>query len=234
MKFAVCGATVTGPGHLARKEENQDALLLRGWKGGWIASVADGLGSRPHSGHGAACACRVAREVLCKAKSTLDVQQAIPTIHARWLRAIQPKSPSDAATTLLFARVTSGGRVDTAQLGDGLLMIRQNGRLQIITKERGGYGNQTWALEERYDPRQWVSSSYKLVRPGDGVILMTDGIADDLNLSSLPQFFDAIYGEVKGRNRRMGKRWLESELLNWATPLHSDDKTLAAVFRVQE
>ena len=66
------------------------------------------------------------------------------------------------------------------------------------------------------------------------MILMTDGIADDLNLSSLPQFFDAIYGEVKGRNRRMGKRWLESELLNWATPLHSDDKTLAAIFRVQE
>ena len=37
------GASVTGPGHLELGEGCQDAHSIKGWRGGWIAAVADGL-----------------------------------------------------------------------------------------------------------------------------------------------------------------------------------------------
>lgn len=60
---------------------------------------------------------------------------------------------------------------------------------------------------------------------------MTDGVSEDIDTASLPAFMETIYRNVLRRNRRRGRRWLESELTNWATPLHSDDKSLVAVFR---
>jgi hypothetical protein len=47
---------------------------------------------------------------------------------------------------------------------------------------------------------------------------MTDGVADDLEPAQLPDFFDALYQDLSTRNRRRGRRWLQSELNDWATP----------------
>jgi hypothetical protein len=63
---------------------------------------------------------------------------------------------------------------------------------------------------------------------------MTDGVADDLEPAQLADFFDALYQDLSTRNRRRGRRWLQSELSDWATPLHSDDKTLVAIFRTSK
>ena len=74
----------------------------------------------------------------------------------------------------------------------------------------------------------------RLTEPGDGVVLMTDGVADDLEPAQLADFFDALYQDLGIRNRRRGRHWLQSELNDWATPLHSDDKTLVAIFRMSK
>jgi hypothetical protein len=234
MRFIASGASVIGPRHLDLGEPNQDAMALTGWRGGWIAAVADGLGSRARSDLGARNACQVSRRILRTASSSFDLSTTLPLIHQEWLKAIEPTTPRDAATTLLFGRVTDEGDVHAAQLGDGLLLVRYAGRFRRITPDRTAYSNQTWALESTHLQDKWCTTFGRLTEPGDGVVLMTDGVADDLEPAQLAEFFDALYQDLSTRNRRRGRRWLHSELSNWATPLHSDDKTLVTIFRTSE
>lgn len=234
MSFIACGASVIGPRHVDLCEPNQDAMVLTGWRGGWIAAVADGLGSRARSDLGARSACQVTRRILRFATSSLDLAVTIPQIHQQWLKSIDPATPRDAATTLLFGRVTDQGEVHAAQLGDGLLLVKYAGEFQCITPERAAYGNQTWALESIHMQDKWNITLGRLTQPGDGVVLMTDGVGDDLKSDQLADFFDALYQDLRTRNRRKGRRWLQAELSDWPTPLHSDDKTLVAIFRTSE
>lgn len=234
MVFIACGASVIGPRHLDLCEPNQDAMGLAGWRGGWIASVADGLGSRIHSDVGSRCACQIARRAFRASKGNLNLTTMLPSIHERWLEAIKPTTPRNAATTMLLTRVTEQGYVHAAQLGDGLLMMRCAGKFHRITPERVGYSNQTWALESVHLQEKWSMAEGKLSQPGDGVVLMTDGVADDLEPDQLDEFMGALYLDLRMRSRRSGRRWIQSELNNWATPMHSDDKTLVAIFRTSK
>ncbi len=234
MRLLAYGASVAGPLHNELQIRNQDAFALAGCRGGWIAAVADGLGSRKHSDLGARCACQISRRMLRAAPKTIDFSVLLPLLHKQWSNSIAPISPADAASTLLLCRVTEQGQVDVAQLGDGLILIRSNGKFRCVTPERTSFANQTWSLDTTYRQSQWTITSYHLSQPGDGVILMTDGIADDLELTQLACFFNALYFDLMPRSRRNGKRWLCSELNDWATPMHSDDKTLVAIFRTKE
>jgi hypothetical protein len=231
MKFIACGASVIGPRHIALGEPNQDAMALMGFRGGWTAAVADGLGSRVRSDVGARNACRVSQRILRSVSNSFDLYATLPLIHQQWLEAIEPATPRDAATTLLFARVAANGDFHAAQLGDGCLLVRCAGEFRCVTPDRTAYGNQTWALESEHVQDKWSATKSRLTEPGDGVVLMTDGVADDLEPAQLADFFDAIYLGLRSRNRRCGRRWLQSEFNDWATPLHSDDKSLVAIFR---
>lgn len=234
MRFIACGASVIGPRHVDLGEPNQDAMVLAGCRGGWIAAVADGLGSRARSDLGARSACQITRRILRATSSSFDLPATLPLIHQQWLEAIDPTTARDAATTLLLGRVTDQGEVHAAQLGDGLLLVRCAGEFRRVTPERTAYGNQTWALESTHLQDKWNCTRGRFTEPGDGVVLMTDGVADDLEPAHLADFFDALYQDLSARNRRRGRRWLQSELNDWATPLHSDDKTLVAIFRTSE
>ena len=234
MRSIACGASVIGPRHLDLGDPNQDAMVLTGYRDGWIAAVADGLGSRSRSDVGARSACQASRRILRAASSSFDLPATLLLIHQQWLQAIEPTTPRDAATTLLFGRVTAEGGVHAAQLGDGLLLVRCAGKFRRVTPDRTAYGNQTWALESAHLRDKWSTTEGRLTEPGDGVVLMTDGVADDLEPDKLADFFDELYQDLSSRNRRRGRRWLQSELNDWATPLHSDDKTLVAIFRTSK
>jgi hypothetical protein len=90
MRFIACGASVIGPRHLDLREPNQDAMALTGCRDGWIAAVADGLGSRTRSDLGARRACQVSRRILRAAPSSFDLPATLPLIHQQWLEAIEP------------------------------------------------------------------------------------------------------------------------------------------------
>ena len=231
MKFIACGASVKGPGHIERAEPNQDALMLTAWRGGWLAAVADGLGSHQHSDIGAQRACQTARRVLRQNVSAFDLDQMLQSIHQRWLEAIKPHHTNTVATTLLLARVQANGVLHLAQLGDGLLLLRSGGQLFCLTSPRIGFGNQTYALGAQHRSDRWQQMQAVLTQPGDGIVLMSDGVADDLDATQLPQLMQTLYANLRCRNRRTGRIWLQTELGNWATPMHSDDKTLLAIFR---
>lgn len=230
------GVCVTGPAHLDAGELGQDALSLKGWHGGWIATVADGLGSRPLSARGSRIAVQTAqaclRECAAQASFAPDARVLATELYRRWLRK-RPghDQPAQAATTLLMAACSANGQVNTWQIGDGLIVARCAGQIRVFTPERSGFGNQTQALGVDKQWSAWHTAQFCLSQSGDLVALMTDGVADDLPTATLPGFLQTLHRQLQIRSRRQGRRWLTHELLNWATPGHSDDKTLAVIYK---
>lgn len=231
MRLKAFGASVIGPSHILSHTPNQDALFLQGRRGGWIASVCDGVGSCTHSDIGSKAASRAVHHTLRENRMLMPHEVTNADIHAEWLQHIKPYDVHEVATTCLYGQVLSSGEAIVGQLGDGLILYRENGVFHQLTPNRTGYGNQTAALWKQHAPEQWLNARFTLQRPSDGVILMTDGIADDLIADALPAFFEVIYQTALHRSRRQAKHWLQKELSDWATPKHGDDKTLAAIFR---
>lgn len=229
------GACVTGPLHQTQGSEGQDALHLSGWRGGWIAAVADGLGSRMRSATGARLAVQAAQKVArgwpAGTWRNIPARQAATDIYRRWLATVPWTDKGSAATTLLLLVCDADGNARTWQIGDGLVLLRTQDRVLSLTPPRTGFGNQTQALGVDRSWSAWHTADFALQAPGDMVLLMTDGVADDLVPQTLNGFASAIHRQLTRLNRRRSRRWLEHELTHWATPLHGDDKTLIAVFK---
>lgn len=224
------GTSSVGPAHLQSGQLNQDALGLWGWKTGWIAVVCDGLGSRPLSHVGSRMACLAARQVIRNGADWGNPRQVIEDIGRMWLETF-PISPAQAATTVLIAACRANGDCFVAQLGDGLILCRSEGEFSILTPERDWFANQTRALGSSNSWLDWQMSRLQLVAPGDGIMMMTDGMSDDLRSDLLEAFFRMMQKEFRCRSRRRAKEWLQAQLKEWPTPGHSDDKTVAMIFR---
>ena len=230
MQLIAARASVTGPAHLAANHPNQDATMLSGLNGGYCVAVCDGLGSRKLSHEGSLLATRLVRSVLTN-RDSRDTYLACQSIQKKWLKSFSGPH-REYETTCLWAVVDKDGHASAAQAGDGLLLIKSQGKFLVMTPEEPGFGNQTHTLAEGSN-ELWTTANFALTEPGDGVLLMSDGISDDLVSEQLEDFFDAIYYQRKRTNKRRCKQWLTHELINWSTPMHGDDKSIAAIFRVK-
>jgi hypothetical protein len=161
----------------------------------------------------------------------LEMRELATRIYRDWLRAVGPDRADGAATTLLMAACNAQGHVRTWQLGDGLILIRSHGQVRVLTPPRNGFGNETRAMGIDRGWSAWSTHDFELSQPGDQVVLMTDGVADDLDERSLHAFPQALHRHISGLSRRRARRWLTHELTHWGTPGHSDDKSLALIFK---
>lgn len=224
------GASVRGPAHTMNGECNQDALGVWGSQRGFVAVVSDGLGSRPLSHIGSRLACKAARYVVRSGASWDDPKALIGQIYRHWLGAL-PVAPSHAPCTLLLAACRPDGDTLVAQLGDGLLAYRAGGQFGMLSPERTGFSNQTDALGISGAWADWQVARLRLSDPGDGLVLMTDGVSDDLVPLRTEAFVRMLRSECEPRSRRRSKVWLRRQLEAWPTPAHGDDKTIAMIFR---
>tara|TARA_B110000211_G_scaffold204823_1_gene238688 strand:- start:11478 stop:12176 length:699 start_codon:yes stop_codon:yes gene_type:complete len=232
MKLAATGCSVVGPAHQQDNQPNQDAVLVQGIRKGWCIAVCDGLGSRKLSHKGSRLASSLIRSAVKRSKAVdCNAETISLDLQKRWLDAVEQNS-SPYETTCLWASVDSSGLLKSAQVGDGLLLIRSEGRFSVITPERSGFGNQTQTLSHA-KLSDWSFVETNLSQVSDGVLLMTDGISDDLIIEQLEPFFDAVYMQLKRTNKRRCKAWLTQELTEWSTPLHGDDKSIAGIFRTE-
>lgn len=233
MLFA-SAATVIGPAHWEGSEPNQDAVFLRGHRGGWFLAVADGLGSRKLSHVGSRLAVRTAYRSLRSGLFESSPRDAIHGFYRGWLDALAGKVPGLMATTLLAASCDREGRCVIVQLGDGLALYRSRGGFGALGDGRTGFANETAALGVTKAFSAWRFAAVELVQPGDGVVLMTDGLADDLQPERLEGFARKVTRETSKRGRRGGKRWLEQQLAAWPTAMHADDKTVGMICRIRK
>lgn len=230
MRLVASGSTVIGPAHRQEGMPNQDALGVFGVRRGWSIVVCDGLGSRQLSHVGSKKAVQLVRNCIRNGNHT-SANTIGQLVRRAWLGHFADHY-RDYETTCLWAHVNAHGQGRAAQTGDGLALMRTRGRFQVITGQRQGFGNQTTTLAQA-EESLWESREFELALPGDGVLLMTDGISDDLIPEQLEPFFDAIYRQLARTNRRRMRTWLTGELHNWSTPRHGDDKSIAGIFRTE-
>ena len=223
--WILTGASVTGPGHLRERMPNQDAYLNRRMRGGFIAVVCDGMGSRPFSGFGAKCACRVSRNILASANFSIDSRSLITTIRDGWLNALGDIDPNDAATTCLICWGNSIGEVRYFQLGDGRIIAPE-----MEYSERVSFTNETTGLGVSHTLDAWTEGAVTLAR-GQGIVMMTDGISEDLEEGSEQAMLKSLLRLAKYQGPRRAKKSIVRELNDWPTPSHLDDKTISIIVR---
>ena len=226
------GASVIGPSHITSGKPNQDtfATFHHTWGDGIV--VSDGLGSKPFSDFGSEAACRA---VVIAAKSFSGSNEMGPTylsemIKDTWLSLITPLDFRDCAATCLFAFRLSDGNLHLGMLGDGLAAVLKTDTSVISLSENKteGFSNITTALSSHVtlNDWQWLSISEDDCM---SVVLCTDGVADDLtDIDGFIKEFVASHHDLSSASAARRTR----EILNkWPTPKHSDDKTIACLFR---
>lgn len=225
------GASVRGPLHQREGLPNQDAWLRASGRFGSLIVVCDGLGSKPHSRAGAKAACAAARDAVVKwAKTTnAPVSYLAHLIEVFWRLRIHPLSPQDAATTCLVAFAHSSGHWVVGGLGDGLAAVKTGEEpVTPVVGDRGtGFGSETMALGISPGPKAWNLSILQPTLTERSAVLATDGVSDDLLEDRLDDFCRWLLEDFREMNPTSRWHRLQSELRNWPTPKHLDDKTIA-------
>ncbi len=226
----IFGATVRGPGHVADQMPNQDAWGHRRIGSLSIVVVSDGLGSRKYSREGSRAACE---SVVAAARQWARFPATTPDtflglIHLMWRARISPRLPSDCACTCLFAAVRPDGSGIVAQLGDGLILMVDSGKITpLVIRADDDFANETQALGMAKSLSSW--KVLELESGTQSVILCTDGVADDLRHDRYGIFADWLCRDIRNTKPRERSKTLARELRAWPTPHHIDDKTIAVV-----
>jgi serine/threonine protein phosphatase PrpC len=226
----IFGATVRGPGHIADGVPNQDAWGHGRVGPGHVVVVSDGMGSRRDAQDGARAACRAVIDAVRQWRRHPDapVDVLLGLVHLLWRARVAPKSPEDCACTCLFAVVEPDGSGITAQLGDGLVVLRDGNSVSTLATRPGDeFVNETGALGVTSRISAWTKLRFE--KHTRSIVLCTDGVADDLLPDRLGTFVDWLISDVR-RAEPMKRRYvLERALREWPTPNHLDDKTIAVV-----
>ena len=230
------GESVKGPLHDKLGLPNQDSWLAASYEWGDVLAVSDGLGSKSHSDIGSRAACQSVIESADRfvTAALSDIKQLLLMIHAQWLKKIQPRSPDECSATCLFA-IRMGGDFVLGRLGDGLIVFctdDEAGDFCLDDLEEDSFSNTTECMERDfyYDKWQIINRSSNDCM---GVVLCTDGIADDLIPQQRIPFARGLCFNNSERNlndeerQEQTKEWMN----DWPVDGHSDDKTIACLYK---
>ncbi|WP_157673712.1 PP2C family serine/threonine-protein phosphatase [Endozoicomonas ascidiicola] len=221
-------ASVRGPGHINRGQPNQDAVLIRRNRNSWLAVVSDGMGSRKHSDIGSKMACQAVLMMTRQCSFDEPDKTVIHCTYKHWLNLLDNIRPDDAIATCLFAWGKPSGKCRLFQLGDGAIYVSSGEQQTLKPRDENSFGNETTGLGLSKKYSDWVCAQSQ-ISINQGLVLVTDGISDDLVEPQL--FASSVIKTMKNKGARYGKQWMKRELENWPTPHHTDDKTIAVIHR---
>jgi len=234
-KWQSWGQTEIGPLHIKSGGPNQDAWLTRHFDWGDIIVVSDGLGSKSLSDKGsqAACAAVIAMAEYWYNFPEITPEKLLSYLHKSWLLKIKGMEINECACTCLFV-IRLYEEVFAAQLGDGLLAIYKETPESIkqlsMPYVEGHFSNQTEALQEKFLLKDW---QYQRLKSDDmdAFLLCTDGISDDLDSAHIDGFVKDVYQYYRLKEHKVISEELTAWLKNWPVPKHSDDKTIACLYK---
>jgi hypothetical protein len=173
VSWRALGASVAGAGHRARGTGCEDAAAFDVGPP-LLLAVADGAGSAPCAARGSSAAVAVALAAL-RAGATVGDALLCAREALEDLAVADGVALGDLATTLLVARVDEGV-VETAQVGDGAVVLRRDGAYEVPAPDaKGEYLNETCFLTSS-SWRASMRSASVSAEDVDGVAAMTDGL----------------------------------------------------------
>ena len=229
-KFAIFGASVTGPGHKRAGLPNQDACLSFVKDGRIGIVLSDGLGSCTQSDKGSkAVCCAVVSAMEAEAASLeFDMPRFLKNIKCGYCESIDADEYADYLATCLWCFSPRDGRVYAGMLGDGMIAIvdRDNNVTRMMDAKEDGFSNVVTSLSPKTELAQWQTLSLH-EHDCDRVMLCSDGVSDDL--VDLDGFVREFFREYGGRCSPDGD--IADMLEKWPVPLHTDDKTIICMAR---
>ncbi len=226
----VFGTSVQGPAHKAEGLPNQDAWLHAHVGNMRVVVVSDGMGSRPFAREGAMAACRATVDALrqWRRNPAAPPEILVSMIHLFWRARVAPLPPAECACTCLFAAADQNGMGIVGQLGDGLVLIRNDtGVRSLQNRDPNHFSNQTEGLGVSRNITAW--STAPLNTDIRAVVLSTDGVADDLLPERFEDFVNWLEKDIGLQAPQRRWRALATALRRWPTPRHIDDKTIAVL-----
>lgn len=228
------GGSVIGPLHVKAGMPNQDSWMARRYRWGNVVVISDGLGSKVHSDHGSKVACLAVLEAAKSYQNNprANILDILRLIHVNWLIGIAPYSASECSATCLFA-IRIGGTITLGRLGDGMIAAfgeTDANHLILSDNKQNSFSNYTNSLQQEFKLDQWETATIESAAY-NAVMLCTDGISDDLLPGNEVIFSRELYSAYvlldPGKRRRDLNHWLNA----WPVPGHSDDKTIACLFK---
>ncbi len=192
--------------------------------------VCDGLGSHLHSDYGARTLCNLFPDCFLEWSRYRPnkIDDFLGLLQSRWLIRARSLGIDTCGCTCQLAILNRKGKGWIAQLGDGMTLVRHENKISKYTEEKDGYTNETMAMGEKNLLPYWRKSKIDISMPGDRLLIMTDGISEDI-LPLAEKRFVSAFDQFLGIPRRKAQKALTRELINWPTPHHLDDKTIVAV-----
>jgi hypothetical protein len=166
-------ASVAGAGHRARGVGCEDASCVEVLDDGTLLiAVADGAGSAPLAAEGSVRAVDAAMEAL---RAGVDLCAVMEGARLALEPVVAGERLGDRATTLLVVRA-GPATIETAQVGDGAVVVRRGDTLEVVAADvKGEYLNETcfltsdgWRESLRFDAVDAAGV--------DGIAAMTDGL----------------------------------------------------------
>lgn len=228
------GASVIGPLHVKTGIPNQDSWMSRRYKWGNVVVVSDGLGSKAHSDHGSKAACLAVIDAAKVYQNTPDakIDDILRLIHANWLVNTGPYVSSECSATCLFA-IQIEGVITLGRLGDGMIVSlgkAEDNRIILNDNKQSSFSNYTSCLQQEFKLEHWETVTIKSSECS-AIILCTDGISDDLLPEQQVSFAQELYSTYVNLEPKKRKRDLNRWLNDWPVPGHSDDKTIACLYK---
>ena len=208
--------------------------MVRHFRTGIAVVVSDGLGSCNHADVGSRAACRAVAEAaglyFRNPPAALTSMPAL--VQHLWEMMLYGYSPADCSATCLFVAARNDSGAVLAQLGDGLIAAcRSDGTVDLLMPDKSDtFANLTVGLASDQATSRWRT----IPIPEDryrAFVLCTDGISEDLEPETTKEFAWEVYSHYERYSRRARRREVRRWLRTWPVPGHSDDKTIACIYR---
>ncbi len=205
---------------------NQDSYGFSKLKNGFVAVLADGLGSKSNSHYGSQALCRSVIEISVELQEDLvgiNLLNYIDKIYQRWKTYVEPYEITECYTTMLLF-VLYETRVFAIRLGDGFVGIYSDNQVKVLFDRKQDYFlNETDCFSEIL-----VTDKFEIyeaiINDFSGGLLCSDGISiGDMQEKTLIEFTKDFVENYYKRNKEDISTDIFSWLGDWPG---SDDKTL--------
>ena len=226
-------SSVRGKSHIDSKLPNQDAVMVKQTKSGFVLAVADGVGSQRYSQIGSRSAVAAVRDAFIDfERGVIPVSNITSTIFEKYRDGIPKEAREQASTTCAFAYLLGDSELYLGQVGDGVCYFKINDFFSKLSDKEDDFANLVRPLNASKTDVKWKTRHFN-IRAGDAVklFLATDGVSTDIvpnreeicldyychMLARWPKFL---------RNTRI--KWC---LRRWGVPGSNDDKTMIVFWK---
>lgn len=196
-----------------------------------VAVVADGLGSRKMSAHGARLICKLMVEELSEKKPPLSPSDILSP--KKWHDYLKSNNCNlnEFCTTCSFAIIDKMSKnVSIGQIGDSPIFIKLDNDPVIEMRQEKEFSNITDSLGGK-TIKDFITHNYTF-KDSVNVLVTSDGIGDELNNSSLDSLFSYLCSKYQQFTPKSRSRRFTKEMKATIGKVNHDDKSAIFIWSI--